>query len=88
MANRADAAEALHGDRNFPVRPALDEGLKAAELDDVEADLMNSVPLVEENRHLAVPLHTRDRFDGDSAQLLRRLRGFEVEHGKALNRSG
>ena len=82
VADRTDAAEALHRDRHLPVRPALDEDLEAAELDDVEPDLMNPVLLVEEDRHLAVPLDAGDRLDGDATQLLRRLGGFEVEHGQ------
>ena len=41
VADRADAAEALHRDRNLPVWPAPDEDLEPAELDDVEPDLMN-----------------------------------------------
>ena len=38
--HRADAAQALHHHRHFPVWPALDEFLEAAELDDVQAHLM------------------------------------------------
>jgi hypothetical protein len=36
MADRADAAQALHHHRHLPVGPALDEDLEAAELDDVQ----------------------------------------------------
>ena len=60
MADRADAAQPLHHDRNFPVRPALDEGLEAAELDDVQADLMDPVVLVEQDRDLAVAFDAGD----------------------------
>jgi hypothetical protein len=87
MADRADAAQALHGDRHFPVRSAFDEDFEAAELDDVEADLMDPVLLVEQDRDLAVPLDAGHRFDRDLAQLVRRLRRFEVEHVGALSRS-
>ena len=87
VADRTDAAQPLHGDRDLPVRPALDEDLEAPELDDMEPDLMNPVLLVEEDRHFAVALDAGDRFDGDAAQLVRRLRGFEVEHGGALSRN-
>ena len=47
----------------------------------MQPDLMNSVLRVEEDRHLAMPLDPGDRLDGDATQLLRRLGGFEVEHG-------
>src|SRR5579863_9516367 len=72
MAHRTDAAEALHRNGHLPVRSALDEDLEAAELDDMEPDLMNPVLRVEEDRHLAMPLDTGDRLDGDPTQLLRR----------------
>ena len=76
MADRADAAQALHRDRNLPVRPASDEDLEAAELDDMEPDLMNPVLLVEEDRHFAVSLDARDRLDRDAAQLVRAIGRF------------
>ena len=87
VAHRADAAEALHRDRDLPVRPARDERLEAPELHDVQPDLMNPILLVEEDRHLAVPLDPGERLDGDATELLGRLGGFEVEHGQGLNRS-
>ena len=40
VAHRADAAQALHQHRHFPVGPALDELLEAAELDDVQPRLL------------------------------------------------
>jgi hypothetical protein len=39
--HRADAAQPLHHHRHFPVRPALDELLEAAEFDDVQAHLLH-----------------------------------------------
>ena len=81
VADRADAAQPLHGDRHLPVRPALDEDLEAAELDDMEPDLVDPVLLVEQDRHLSVALDARDGLDRDAPQLVRRLGGFEVEHG-------
>ena len=76
VADRADAAEPLHRDRHLPVRPALDEDLEAAKLDDVQPDLMDAVLVVEQDRHLAVALDAGDRLDGDAAQLVRGLRRF------------
>ena len=58
------------------IRPPLDEGLEAAELDDMQADLMDVVVLVEQDRHLAVAFDAGHRFDRDAAQLLRRLARF------------
>jgi hypothetical protein len=82
VAHRADAAQALHRDRNFPVGPPTDEDFEAAKLDDMQPDLMNPILLVEEDRHLAVSLDPGDGLDGDAAQLVRRLGGFEIEHGE------
>ena len=73
MADRADAAQALHRDRHFPVRPPFDEDLEAAKLDDVQADLMDPILLVEQDRHLAVPLDAGHRLDRDAAQLVRAI---------------
>ncbi len=87
MADRADAAQALHRDRNFPIGAPLDERLEAAKLDDVQADLMNAVVLVEQDRHLAVALDARQRFDRDPAQLVRSVRCFQVGHGGGSRQS-
>jgi HAMP domain-containing protein len=70
VAHRADAAQPLHHHRHFPVRPALDELLERAELDDVQARLLDVVVLVHQQRDLAVALDARQRLDHDSAQLL------------------
>ena len=66
--DRADAAQALHHHRHFPVRTALDEALEAAEFDDVQAHLVHLVVLVEQDGDLAVALHARHGVDGDAAQ--------------------
>ena len=87
VADRANAAQTLYDDGHLPVRPAPDEDLEAAKLDDVEPDLMDPVLLVEEDAHLSVSLDPRDGLDGDAAQLVGRLCGFEIEHGAALNRN-
>ena len=81
------AAEALHGDRNFPIRPALGEDLEAAKLDNMQPDLMNPILLVEEDRNLAVAFNAGHRFDGNAEKLVRRLGCLEVENGGALSRS-
>ena len=93
VAHRADAAQALHHHRHFPVRPALDELLERAELDDVEPRLLDVAVLVHQQRDLAVPLDARQRFDHDAAQLFGVDGGFEGQraHGCVrflLNRSG
>ena len=87
MADRADAAEALHRDRNFPVGPAANEDLEAAKLDDMQPHLMDAILGVEQDRDLAMAFDAGDRLDGDAAKLVGRLGGFEVQHGGALNRS-
>ena len=66
VADRADAAQALDQHRHFPERPALDEALEAAELDDVQAGLLHLVLLVEQDRDLAVPLDAGHRLDDDA----------------------
>ena len=87
VAHRTDAAQALHRDRHFPVRPAPDERLEAAELDDVQPDLMNPIVVVEQDRHLAVALDAGDRLDGDAARASAGLGGFEFEPWAGLNRN-
>jgi hypothetical protein len=87
VADRADAAETLHRDRDLPVGPAADEDLEAAKLDDMEADLMDAILVVEQDRHLAVALDAGDRLGRDPAELLGRLGGFEVKHVNAFNRN-
>ena len=82
---RADAAQALHHDRHLPVRPALDELLEAAELDDMQAHLMHLVLLVEQDGHLAVTFDARYRVDRHAAQGFGMGGGFQaVGHGIPL----
>ena len=78
MRHRADAAQALHHHRHFPIRPALDEFFEAAEFDDVQAHLMHLVVLVEQDRDLAVAFDARDRVDGDAAQFFGMGGGFQI----------
>jgi len=87
--DRADAAQTLHHHRHFPVRPALDEALEAAELDDMQAHLMHLVVLVEQDGDLAVALDARHGVDGDAAQVLAGDGGgFEFEaHGMCPSRT-
>jgi len=59
VAYRTDAAQPLHHHRHFPVRPALDEFLEAAELDDMQPHLVNLVVVVQQQCDLAVS-STRD----------------------------
>jgi hypothetical protein len=77
--DRADAAQALHHDRHFPVGAALDEFLEAAEFDDVQAHLVHLVVVVEQDGDLAVAFNPRNGIDGDAAQLFGGFGGFECE---------
>ena len=65
---RADAAEALHHHGNFPVGASLDEFFEAAELDNVQADLLDVVVIVEQQGDLAVAFDARNRFDGNALE--------------------
>ena len=80
----ADAAQALHHDRHFPVGAALDEAFEAAELDDVQPYLMHLVVLVEQQGDLAVAFDARDRLDGDAAEFFRVGGGFQFEAHRGL----
>ena len=68
MTDRADAAQALHHHRQFPVGPALDELLEAAEFDDVQAGLLDAVMVVLQQGDLAVPLDPGQGIDGDAPE--------------------
>ena len=48
MADRADAAQALHDNRHVPVRAALNELFETAELDDVQSRFANDVVVIRE----------------------------------------
>jgi hypothetical protein len=87
VAHRADAAQALHHHRHFPVGAALDEFLEAAELDDVQPRLAHVAGLVEQQRDLAVALDARDGVDGDPAQAFAVGGGFQFEAHGELSRS-
>ncbi len=63
MADRADTTEALHGDRGFPIGAALNEALKATELDDVQPGLFDLVFRVQQDRDFAVPFHAGNGLD-------------------------
>ena len=76
---RADAAQALHHHRHFPVGTALDELLEAAELDDVQSDLMHLVVVVEQDGDLAVAFDPGHRVDGDAPQQVGVGGGFQCE---------
>ena len=78
VADRTDAAEALHEHRQLPVGPALDEALEATEFDDMQPRLLDAVLLVHQQCDLAVALDARDRIDHDAAKILRVLRGFKM----------
>ena len=68
MADRADAAQALYQNRQFPVGPPLDEFLEAAEFDDVQSRLLDMVLVIEQQRDFAMPLNAGDRLDHDALQ--------------------
>src|ERR1700678_3327555 len=65
MADRANAAKALHDNRHFGEHAALNETFKTAELDDMEAGLLDLASLVEANRDLAMTFDAGDRVDDD-----------------------
>jgi hypothetical protein len=67
VADRADAAQALHDHRHLPHQPAADEAFKAAELDDMQPRLVDLVVAVEVDRHLAMAFHAGDRRDLDQS---------------------
>ena len=88
VADRADAAQPLHHDRNLPIGAAFDKSLEAAKFDDVQADLMDLVVVVEQDRDLAVTFDAGDRIDGDAAQFFGMGGGFESGHvASPLNRN-
>jgi hypothetical protein len=62
VAYRTDAAKPLDKHGNFPVRPALNETLKSAELDNVQPSLSNLIVFVKQNGDFAVSLNSGYRF--------------------------
>src|ERR1035438_1504286 len=79
MAHGADAAEALHHDRSFPIRTPLDEFLEPAKFDDVEPRLSHPVVLIHEQGDLPMAFHPRDGFDHGAGQGFRMAGGFELK---------
>jgi hypothetical protein len=63
VADRADAAEPLDEDGRFPIGPALDEALEAAELDDVETGLGHPAGVIQPDGDLAVSFDPGDGLD-------------------------
>jgi len=47
MTDRADAAESLNQNRDFPVGAALNEAFKPAEFDDMEPGLLNPILFIQ-----------------------------------------
>ena len=80
VADGADSAQPLDDHRHFPIRPAQDEPLEAAELDDVQPRFLHLVVLVHEDRHLAVAFDAGHRLDG-VLDGLPRSRAFGGDHG-------
>jgi hypothetical protein len=68
VADRANAAQPLDDNRDFPVHPAADEAFKAAELNDVETRFIDFAGLVQANGHFAVAFDASDRIDHDLAR--------------------
>ena len=67
VAHRTDAAEPLHDHRDFPQKPPADESLESAELDDMQARLVDVVVGVQMDGHLAMPLDASDGRDLDQS---------------------
>ena len=68
MTDRADPAQALHYERHFAVRAALNEFFEAAKLDDVETCLVDMIFFIQQQRDLAVPLDPRDGIDSNTPE--------------------
>ena len=64
----ADAAQALHHHRHFPVGAPHDERLEAAELHDVQSCLLHTALGVQQQCDLAVPFHARNGIDHHAAR--------------------
>ena len=69
VADRADATQSLHQDRQLPKGTALNEAFETAKLDDMESRLFDAVVLVQEKGDFAVALHPCERLDDDSSGL-------------------
>jgi len=62
MADRTDPTQSLHQNRKFPEGSSLDESLKASELYNVEARLLNPCLVVQKDGDLTMPFNPGDRF--------------------------
>ena len=69
VADRADAADARHQRRHFGKRAAFAEFLKAAELRNVEAGILDVAVLVEVQRDLRVALDAGYGINDDGSAL-------------------
>jgi hypothetical protein len=89
MADRANAAEPLDQNGDFPVGAALDETLESPKFDNVESGLLYPVILIQEERHFAVTLHPGDRINDHAAKPLG-LGGcfWNGRHGRNPGRKG
>ncbi len=67
MRHRANATQALHKVRHFPIRATLNEFLEAAKFNNMQACFFHMVIFVQQQGDFAVPFNTRDRIDGDAA---------------------
>ncbi len=65
VADRADAAQALHHHRQLPVRAALDKFFKTAKLDDVQAGLLDFIIFIQQQRDFTVAFNAGNRVDSD-----------------------
>ena len=82
--HRADAAQPLHHDGRLPIGASLNEFLEAAKFDDVQARLMNTAIVAQQQSDLAMTLDARNRIDGDAPQILWVRGCFQIEsHGVA-----
>ncbi len=66
VADRADAAQPLDENRDFPEEPALNEPLEAAKLHDVQAGLHDLAALVEQDGDFSVTLDAGNGLDDHS----------------------
>ena len=69
VAHRADAAQALHHDGDFPHQATADEPFEAAEFDDVQPRFLDLVLLVHVDGDLAVSFDTGHRGNFDQSGL-------------------
>ena len=80
MADRANPAQPLHHHGQFPVRPALDEFLETAKLDDVQPRLADVMIPIRQQRNLAMPFDPAQRVNGNPTQIFRLGSRFQGAH--------